>query len=653
MNKFLSLNETNVSMKNFLVLMLLAFVFSVSVRYIWVENFKAYDQFQWNNELMINTNDGYVFAEGARDRLQGFHEDNDLSYYDSSLSTLTALLAKIIPVSFETLILWMPAIFGSFLIIPIMLIARVLNQEYIGFIASLLAGIAWSYYNRTMIGYYDTDMLVIVLPTFILWSIIFNVDEEKNRYLPLVPIFIVITMWWYPQSYSLIMAMGVMMFVYTVVFARKNSFYYKILIYMLLSVVAVSLWIKAVLVLGLFLLFHYKKELFSLKIILILLGLSIALVLLSGGFTPILNQLNGYVFRESVTNNINDIIKLNYFAVTQTVREAGQIPFETFANRISGNTATFVLATLGYILLSLRYRVMWLALPMAGLGFLALKGGLRFTVYAVPIMAFGIAYLILLSSKLFEAFIFNDKTLKIFQLGFISLATIAILYPNVKHIQGYLVPTVFNKQEVQVLDELGKKAAREDYVISWWDYGYPIRYYSDVKTLVDGGKHTGKDNFAVSYTLLNNQISAANMARLEVEYTEKQFYDKFNSNLLEMMKDNNETDVDSFVSSLYTKNFSLPKRTRDIYLYLPNRMLNILPTIDLFSNLDLKTGSSKARPFFYLARNMQQTKEGVNLGNGIKLINGEGDIQIGQNRMKINNFVVTEYDKQGLSLIHI
>lgn len=28
--------------------------------------------FFWNNELMISTNDGYAFAEGARDMLAGF-----------------------------------------------------------------------------------------------------------------------------------------------------------------------------------------------------------------------------------------------------------------------------------------------------------------------------------------------------------------------------------------------------------------------------------------------------------------------------------------------------------------------------------------------------------------------------------------------------
>jgi len=38
---------------------------------------------------------------------------------------------------------------------------------------------------------------------------------------------------------------------------------------------------------------------------------------------------------------------------------------------------------------------MLLSLPLVGLGFIALNAGLRFTVYAVPILALSIGYLII------------------------------------------------------------------------------------------------------------------------------------------------------------------------------------------------------------------------------------------------------------------
>ena len=56
----------------------------------------------------------------------------------------------------------MPAFFGSLIVIPIVLIGKSIGQIEVGFIAALIASIAWSYYNRTMVGYYDTDLLNIV-----------------------------------------------------------------------------------------------------------------------------------------------------------------------------------------------------------------------------------------------------------------------------------------------------------------------------------------------------------------------------------------------------------------------------------------------------------------------------------------------------------
>ena len=50
-----------------------------------------------------------------------------------------------------------------------------------------------------------------------------------------------------------------------------------------------------------------------------------------------------------------------------------------------------------------------------------------------------------------------------------AVATIAVVYPNIVHVQGYKVPVVFQKDEVKVLDKLKNIATREDYVVSWWD----------------------------------------------------------------------------------------------------------------------------------------------------------------------------------------
>jgi dolichyl-diphosphooligosaccharide--protein glycosyltransferase/undecaprenyl-diphosphooligosaccharide--protein glycosyltransferase len=391
--------------------------------------------------------------------------------------------------------------------------------------------------------------------------------------------------------------MAGMVLVYTLIFDRKNLFNYKILIFMLIALSQIALLIKLPILLALFGFFHTKENLED-KVIYSILALSILIILITGGLDPIISRVNGYLFRDSA-DTVGQT-GLHYFSVVKTVREAGQIPFETFANRISGDTTIFILSIIGYLLLIFKNRIFLLSLPMVGLGFIALWGGLRFTVYAVPILALGMGYHIIYISN----FIKEKKA----KLAFVSIATIAILIPNILHIEGYKVPTVFNKQAVEVLDKLKNIASREDYVLAWWDYGYPIRYYSDVKTFIDGARHSGSGNYAVSFALLHNQQASANIARLDVEYKEKALYDNnFTGTVLEIgMREYNISNVNKFIHSLNTP-ITLPKKTRDIYFYLPFKMMNILPTVDLFANLNPLTGQEYKSPLFFRA-NLVNTK---------------------------------------------
>ena len=60
-------------------LILLAFAFSFAIRLIWVYQFSDMESFKYAGEFMINTNDGYFWAEGARDLISGEYQKNSLS----------------------------------------------------------------------------------------------------------------------------------------------------------------------------------------------------------------------------------------------------------------------------------------------------------------------------------------------------------------------------------------------------------------------------------------------------------------------------------------------------------------------------------------------------------------------------------------------
>jgi len=630
-----------------IIFIVVAYIFAIAVRLIWVYQFQDTESFKHNDQFMINTNDGYYWAKGARDLLAGTSQANDLSPVFSSVSILTAFLVSKLPFEFETIIFYLPAFLSALLVIPIILIGQSLGNLKMGFIAALIGSIAWSYYNRTMVGYYDTDMLNIVLPTILVWSLIAAFQTKSPKYQLIAALDMIVYRWWYPQSYSLEFAFILLIGAYTFYqhFIKKEENIYTLQLVTLLLFAMMNLdgFYRFLMVLFIYFLFHkttYAKYLYH------ILAVAVVMFYFSGGLDPIISQLKGYVFRSS-TDTYSGELSLHFFSVMQTVREAGEISFETFANRISGHIITFILSIIGYGWLVYKHKVMLLGLPMIGLGFLAYGipglisgGGLRFTIYAVPMLAFGIAFLIVqLSLYLKKDFLKNL---------FITLCTIAILFPNIVHIINYKVPTVFNSDEVALLTKLHDIASREDYVVAWWDYGYPIRYYSDVKTLIDGGKHSGSQNYPVSYALTSPQVQAANMMRLSVEFTQIGFKQRCGNNIIEcIMSGYNLKDPDILLAGLKNIDLDKPNPTRDIYLYLPLRMMDIFPTVHAFSNIDLKTGKSKQSPFFYRTKSIKEDQNQINLGSGIKVLKNEGMVQVGEIKVPIHNFIITKYDNNG------
>lgn len=301
------MNKFNIFQNN-IIYIVTAFIFSLLVRFIWIYQFSDFESFKFAGQFMINTNDGYYWAEGARDLLNGITQKHDLSPIDEAPSWFTYVIVKLLPFTFETIILYMPAILGSLIVIPLILIGDNLKMAEVGFMAALLASIAVSYYNRTMIGYYDTDMLIIVFPLLLLWSLILALRTKEEKYLLITAFEIIAYRWWYPQSYSLEFSYFGLILIYVLLFDRK-LFNVKLLTIMLLAMMGLPSLVRFIIVIGTYVFFkkvkweHYTKYFLTVTII---------LFFITGGLTPISSQLKGYVFKDSVEISVN-ILPLHFF----------------------------------------------------------------------------------------------------------------------------------------------------------------------------------------------------------------------------------------------------------------------------------------------------------------------------------------------------
>ena len=351
-----------------------AVIFGMVCRLYWVFWASEYPVFFWNNELMISTNDGYAFAEGARDMLAGFHQENDLSYYGYPLSTLTYWIVKFLGVKLETAMIYMSVFFSSLVAVPVILIANEYKAKMAGFIAALLAVIANSYYNRTMAGYYDTDMLIITLSVFVVWGLVRVLEKKDAKSLIIAPLSVLIYMWWYMSAFSLISILTGLFLLYTLIFDRKNPLFYLEISLLLLAISNLDLTLKFIAVIVIYTLYLLKKDVINLKFALGILAIIFVVFVIRGGLNPIIFQLKFYVFRDAPEVGG---MSFHFFNVNQTIQESSVVDFTLFCERISANVITFLISLVGVALFCYKHRSFAVSLGMLALGFLAFKSGLK------------------------------------------------------------------------------------------------------------------------------------------------------------------------------------------------------------------------------------------------------------------------------------
>jgi dolichyl-diphosphooligosaccharide--protein glycosyltransferase/undecaprenyl-diphosphooligosaccharide--protein glycosyltransferase len=114
-----------------------------------------------------------------------------------------------------------------------------------------------------------------------------------------------------------------------------------------------------------------------------------------------------------------------------------------------------------------------------------------------------------------------------------------------------------------------------------------------------------------------------------------------------MLKDYKADSIDDLMVNIQLNPQSLPKPTRDVYLYLPLRMMDIFPTVTLFSYLDLKNPANKPeQPFFYMTQSIQDTGKTIELGNNISIIKEKSILKIGNQEVPIKGFYQVGYDQK-------
>ena len=593
--------------------MLLVYSFCVGVRFYYVLVMQSHTEYFYQQALMINSNDGYFYAQGARDILQDKLQTPS-SPTNEWLSKITAFVVRCTPFSLEQIMLYLPGFLGALSVFPIMLLAY-RSGFYASVCAGVISGIGVSYYNRTMFGYYDTDMLVIVLALSVLVFSVFLWNRWNFILFALLLVLSAFSLLYYPSlRYVFLGYLGILCCVG--IFKKENEF--KILV---LGFGVVILW-------GIF----YPNFLG----VWVLLGITFGILqknqkilkvlfwVLLGGFLGVLlfwffPYLQNSVYWTMQTNKNTE--GLHYLGVVSTISEMSSLAWQSFVYRISGHWILFVLGLCGIILGIFKDKRLILVTPLLILGAFAYFKGMRYTIYAVPILALGLG--ILWGEFLKYIFIKDSKIFKIFRHCFACVLLVASFYPHLKHIQNYLVAPVLNAKEAEILSQIpyeyGNKA------LSWWDYGYAIGYYARLESFSNGGKNDEARNYLVSLALSSKEEKISyNIAQLILA----------NQSLEELIRQENLTSDEELLGFLRQDlKFSY---SGDLYVILPLRMLEIFSVIEGFSKIDVFSGKIFPKGVFLVSRSQNGSQ--INFKGGVVLDIKSGRVQTQDSELTLKAF---------------
>jgi len=395
-----------------------------------------------DNATQTILNAGVELAEKARDELSGTHPTphefrqsarkaaetarqiaqdlNALEEKDAPIrenfkraEVLATAAARRPMLSVEQIMAYMPAVFGGLLAVPLVLIGRLLGSTWWGFLAALIGASAHSYFNRTMAGYFDTDMFSVTLPAVALYFFLRALCHRSLWPAVAGAVTLFIFPFFYRSGIPVAVALGIAFAGYQLVFHWREAVAWKSVVPVALAMVFLdSSWgdvmvahpttwtLKLGAIIGAAAVLHWvppfqtKSSLSNWPVRAPAVMAMAAVVLFSSQLGYLRFKVYQYLPGETTAATAEaKTTQLQYKNVISTIQEARGVDKRTWAIRISGTIVGFALTVIGYGLLVARHPQCLIAMPLVGIGLFALMGGLRFTIHAVGIAALSVTWI--------------------------------------------------------------------------------------------------------------------------------------------------------------------------------------------------------------------------------------------------------------------
>ena len=634
---------------------LIAWGFSIWIRYDWVELAQQKPATQWEGHYLPTTHDSYLYASVINQASKKTPLEEKLNRHpdvaDAGAITLVGvMLVKHLGFNVHDVITYMPIFAAGLLAIPMVLIGRLYGSTFLGFTAAMMAVSGTSYFNRTCAGYYDTDMFSVTIPAMILFWLLKAHKNQSILSLAAAAMGIFSFPFFYNSGAPIGAAVGVsfigmrlLLWVINRDKARPEEVQFTLVAATLLCLsiafcpwtVGVNWIIDPIKPWGGFLVliamisgtvFLTKKQNYDYgRVIKYAACISaIVLILMPGPIKSITSRaivyMPGVTTQNPTPSQMTADKPLAYKNVMETIVEARTSDWSELMQRISGSSWACALAVCGYILLLCLYPEFIVSVPFVGIGVFAHWGGHRFTVHAVPIAAFALAFLPIGFFELWQRIqaggknsgsgkakankeINSDTKIVRYELisvwpayAAIGLLTLVLLRSNMLHAKGRssVLTTVLSNGEVSLIDDLHKASAPGDYVHTWWDWGSAIWHHAE-RNVLTTPINQSYDTFVFAKMMTTDSPRlAAHLGRTSAEYFHHGTETLPSGLAVDYLFSDRSIHPDSVLSKL--EEHLTVEPTRDAFLYLPAKLLNFYPVLHMFSERDLLKGTVDPYP---------------------------------------------------------
>jgi len=625
-----------------LIAILLIVIFSATLRALWFSHFSNSPEYEWNENLLLTTNDAFHYAASAKIAAEGNIHNNPSVLHDKPFGANGAIIAtawaanKVFGIDIDAFALYSPMILSGITGALVFLIGHALGLSVAGFIGGLVAVSSKIFYVRTRAGYFDTDLLALLVPLLLIYLLISFYRYKNLLYILAASLLLVVQEFFYVNNPLISESIIVLLFLYITVFQNKSTSSLAAALILLPPILAIDLpsSIRIAMILGIYYwTTHNKLSIDRLQ--------KIALI----GVIAVMpmSHLAEYgwdkftYFSNPGSSAASQAISFSYTNVAETVDEIQRSDVSTVVDLAFNGWFWLALGLLGLLLVVLRRSESIGLIALLALGATSFGSGERFSIYAVPVLALGLGYTFWYFSNLAISRVSQDllsKTPAILKdksrisLLLISILTFTALYESVSFANQYNAPPVMYNDEAAVLDAIGKNSSPYDKIIAWWDYGYEIHNFAGRQSIASGAA-SPETLFALSTIFSSpDQLTSNTVSKILSESSAQPIDAAMRKNLIRGQ-------------GIFNNLLSLlSEETHNKFIYIPVRMLDIFPTIYSMSPYakDIVSGARKGYTL-YIAQNAQKTNNEWLLDGNIKIDVSNGKMISSQGETTIASYI--------------